>query len=178
MQSNAPSRALVTAVVTFELLAFAFWAGGLTALGAIVAPTVFGVVPMPTSADAMTLVFRRFDRVAMACAAVALVAESALAARGGRARTIDVVRGAVVVLAASLAIGEAVWLSPAIEALHRGGAVRGLGPAGLALERTHKLAEAAGKGQLLLLLAAFVLAVRRVARPGAPPSADPRPRTE
>ena len=169
MQAKAPVRPLVTGVATVELFAIALWAGGLTALGAIVAPTVFGMVPAPTAADAMTLVFRRFDRVAMTCAAVALVAEAALAARGGRIGRVDVVRSVVVVLAAALAIGQGAFLSPAIEAFHRGGAIRGLGEAGMELHRTHKLAEAAGKGQLVLLLAALVLVVRKVAAAAAPP---------
>src|SRR5690606_11640644 len=132
----------------------------------IVAPTVFRNVPAPASADAMTLVFRRFDRVAMGAAAIALVCEGALAARGGRVSRLDLVRGLAVVLAGALAIAVGAHLSPTIEALHRGGAVRGLDEAGLALEQTHRLAEAAGKGQVALLFVALVLLLAKVgARP-------------
>jgi hypothetical protein len=151
------------------------WAGGLVALGAIAAPTVFGIVPAPTSADAMTAVFIRFDRVAMACAAITLVAEAlhlASAVGGHRGSPVarlsssDVVRLGTAVLASALAVGEGAWLSPSIAELHRGGAIRGLGEAGLALERTHRLAEAAGKGQLALLFLTLLLTVWRVR--GAP----------
>ena len=48
------SRWLLVGVASVYLVAVAAWAGGLVVLGAIVAPTVFGVVPAPTSADART----------------------------------------------------------------------------------------------------------------------------
>src|SRR5512146_3100516 len=56
---------------------------------------VVAVVPAPTSADAMTVVFGRFDRVALACAAVALVAEGLLA-RAGKSSRLDMLRAAAV----------------------------------------------------------------------------------
>jgi uncharacterized membrane protein len=148
------------AIVSVYVLALALWVGGLVVLGAIVAPTVFRIVPAPTSADAMTVVFRRFDVIALAAAAAALVCE-VLFARRVRSSRIDRVRGAAIVMAAILAIVEAVWLSPAIEALHRAGAIRGLDAPGLALERLHRLAETAAKGELVLLLGVLVLLVRR-----------------
>ena len=51
---------IATAIST---LAAAVWLGGILVLGAIVAPIVFHEVPAPTSADAMTHVFLRFDRL-------------------------------------------------------------------------------------------------------------------
>ena len=71
--SNAPRRTVVTSIAVVQLLAVGLWASGLLTLGAVVAPIVFHVVPAPSSADAMTLVFRRFDGIAITCAAVALV---------------------------------------------------------------------------------------------------------
>ena len=162
-----PSRVVVTTIAVVQLLAVAFWAGGLVALGAIVAPIVFHVVPAPTSADAMTLVFQRFDRVAITCAAIALVAEAAFAMRGGKVTRVDLVRGLALVGAAGLAIAIGAWLSPGIAELHQGGAVRGSGEAGLALERLHRLAEALAKTEIVLLLLVFSLAVVKVARPSA-----------
>jgi uncharacterized membrane protein len=147
-------------LVTLYCLALALWLGGLVVLGAVVAPTVFRIVPAPTSADAMTVVFRRFDVIAMGAAAVALVSE-VLLARGRRTTRSDLARVAAIVIAAVLAIVEALWLSPAIAALHRAGAIRGLDAPGLELERLHHLAETAAKGELLLLLAVVVLLVRR-----------------
>jgi len=155
---------LVVLVSVVYALAVSMWLGGLVVLGAVVAPTVFRIVPAPTSADAMTVVFGRFDRVAMTCAAVALVAEATLAARGGRVRRTDLLRGAFAAGAAALAIAVGAWLSPGIASLHRGGAVRGYAESGLALERLHRLAETAGKGQVALLVAVLVLLLFRVAR--------------
>ena len=162
MQTN---RRVVVSVSIVYLLAVALWAGGLTVLGAVVAPTVFRIVPAPTSADAMTVVFGRFDGIAMTCAAVALVAEATLAVRGGKVTRLDLVRGIAAVVAGALAIAVGAWLSPGIAALHRAGAVRGSGEPGLALERLHRLAETAGKGQLLLLVVVLVLVLVKVSRP-------------
>jgi hypothetical protein len=159
-----PSRAVVAAIAAVQLLALAVWAGGLLALGAVVAPIVFRVVPAPTSADAMTLVFRRFDMVAIVCAAVALVAEAAFALRGGKVTRSDVARGLCLVAAAALAMAIGAWLSPGIADLHRGGAIRGIGGDGLALERLHHLAEGLAKAEIVLLLASFVLGVAKASR--------------
>lgn len=161
----ATSRSLVTAIATVQLLAIALWAGGLLALGAVVAPIVFRVVPAPSSADAMTLVFRRFDAVAIACAAITLVAEAGLVLRGGKVTRLDLARSACLVVATGLAITIGAWLSPGIAELHRGGAIRGLGDAGLALERLHHLAETLAKTEVLSIAIAFVLAVNKAARP-------------
>jgi len=164
----------VTTISIVQLLSIAVWAGGLLALGAIVAPIVFRVVPAPTSADAMTLVFRRFDGVAIACAVIALVAEAAFALRGGRATRADLARGVCLVGATLLAITIGAWLSPGIADLHRGGAVRHVGEAGQALERLHRLAELLAKGEIVLLLAGFGLSVARASRPLVQAAGPPR----
>jgi uncharacterized membrane protein len=160
------SRVVAAASVAY-LAAIAIWMGGLLVLGAIVAPTVFRNVPAPTSADAMILVFRRFDSVAIAAAFVALVAEAVLGLRGGKIARADVVRGGGVVLATVLLLVQAIRLSPANEALHRAGAVRGLAADGLELERSHRLAEACGKAELALLFSALVLLVVKLTRRSA-----------
>jgi hypothetical protein len=158
------TRREVTAIAVVQLLAVAVWAGGLLALGAIVAPIVFRVVPAPTSADAMTLVFGRFDVVAIVCAAVALVAEAAFAKRGGKVTRSDLARGLSLVAASGLAIAIGAWLSPGIADLHRAGAIRGIGDSGLALARLHHLAEAFAKTEILLLGTVFVLGVAKASR--------------
>ncbi len=167
MTATTPSRLLVTTLAVVQLLAVALWGGGLITLGAIVAPTVFHTVHAPENADAMTLVFGRFDSVAITCAALALVAEALFALRGGRVTRADLARGVCLVVATGLAIATAAWLSPGIAALHRGGALRGVGEAGLSLERMHRLAERLAKGELMLLLAVFILSVAKAAREGA-----------
>jgi hypothetical protein len=146
-----------TAVVA--LLAIAVWLGGLLALGAIAAPIVFSVAPWPSSADAMALVFRRFDLVAMTCAAIALGTEATQRLARVRFFTVDHVRSGAIALAAAMAVLEGTCISPRIAALHAAGAVRGMGSAGAQLARLHDLAEWCGKGQLVLLVAAVGLHV-------------------
>jgi hypothetical protein len=154
-------RIRVIFVASVELLAMMIWAGGMLALGAIAAPIVFGMVPSPTSADAMTAVFLRFDRVAMTCAAIALVAESVLGRSGGKIERVDLVRLAVVAIAGALAITQGAWLSPRIAELHQHGAIRGLGDSGLALESAHRWSERCGKTELALLVLAVFLVVAK-----------------
>jgi len=168
-----PRSRAVVAIASVYALALAAWAGGLAVLGAIVAPTVFGIVPAPTSADAMTVVFRKFDVVAITCAVVALLAEAALAWRGGRTTRADLARAGAAAVAAGLAVTVGAWLAPGIQDLHRLGAIRGHGEAGLALERLHRYAESASKAELFLLLVVLVLLVVRTARPpGAAVASD------
>ena len=147
----------ITFVIGVELLAIMTWGGGMIALGAIAAPLVFGIVPAPHSADAMTAVFLRFDSIAMTCAAIALVAESVIGKRGGAITRVDLVRLASIAIAGALAIVQGAWLSPHIAELHRNGAVRGLGDLGNALESAHRWSERCGKTELVLLVVAVFL---------------------
>lgn len=139
------------------LFAVAIWLGGLIALGAIAAPIVFAIVPYPSSADAMTLVFRRFDVVAMGCAAVVLATEAVRGVGGARFVRADHARAFASLLAAAAAVYEGVKVSPRIAALHAAGAIRGVDSAGLELARLHNLAEECGKAQILLLAAVIAL---------------------
>jgi hypothetical protein len=158
------SLALSRVTATISLLAVGLWLGGLLALGAIAAPVVFSVVPLPTSADAMTVVFRRFDQVAMACGAIVLASEAMRVVGGVAFARADQIGAAASVLACALAVFEGMHIAPRIAALHMGGAVRGIGDAGLELHRLHELAEACGKAEVLLLVvvvAAHVVALSR-----------------
>jgi hypothetical protein len=170
------ARAIVVrrTVAFVALLAVAVWLGGLTALGAVAAPIVFSTVPWPSSADAMSLVFRRFDSVAMACAAIVLAAEAARALAGvGFSRT-DHARGLVSLLAAVAAVLEGVVISPRIAALHAAGAIRGVAGAGIELARLHDRAELCGKTELLLLSVVIALHVVSLSAP-APEKAGHQP---
>ncbi|HEY1954720.1 MAG TPA: DUF4149 domain-containing protein [Polyangiaceae bacterium] len=151
---------------SIALLAAGVWLGGILVLGAIVAPTVFGMVPAPTSADAMTIVFTSFDKIAMTAAAIVAVCEVvALRARAKIPPTkIDVARLAVIGAAGALAVVQGLWLSPTIVALHRDGAVRGSGELGQKLERFHSWSETCGKTESLLLVALVVLLAHALAR--------------
>lgn len=142
-------------------LAAAIWLGGIVVLGAIVAPIVFHEVPAPTSADAMTHVFLRFDRVALVALALVGVGE-AVAARLAPPRTIvERVRLAAAALAGALALVQATWLSPTIAELHQRGAIRGLGELGLQLETVHRRSELCGKTEVVLLVVFLALGAFR-----------------
>lgn len=141
------------------LVAVAVWLGGLVTLGAIVAPTIFALVSMPASADAMTQVFLRFDVLAMISAAGLLTTEAARAVGRIPFGRIDHARAAASVLAAAAAVLEGASVSPRIAALHAAGALRGRGPEGLELDRLHQMAETLGKTQVLLLVAVLTLHV-------------------
>ena len=150
-----------------SVVAAGVWLGGILALGAIAAPVVFGIVPAPTSADAMAVVFTRFDGVAMTSAVLVLLAEAARAyAREPRTRLV-LTRMAVAVITSALAITEGLIVTPKIAGLHRAGAIRGFGPLGQELESTHHLAEQMGKAEVVLLIAFLVLSVITVARTDA-----------
>jgi hypothetical protein len=151
------TRAFERFLEALSLLALAVWLGGFATLGAVVAPLVFGIVPAPASADAMTAVFRRFDAVAIVCAVVALLVEVGHALLRPQLLKRDVVRAGLVVVAGGLAVVEATVISPHIARLHVAGAIRGLGAAGLELDSVHHTAELLAKGELALLLAVLAL---------------------
>jgi hypothetical protein len=158
----------VTGVVA--MLAVAVWLGGLVALGVLVAPVVFTQVSMPSSANAMTVVFQRFDLVAMTCAAALLMTEAARAVGRVQFAPGDHLRAGVSVLAAVAAVYEGASVSPRIAALHAEGAIRGVGSAGMELAKLHDRAELLGKSEVVLLAAVVVLHVLTSARvsPGGP----------
>jgi hypothetical protein len=159
----AAMKALPTAASVVEALAVAVWLGGLVALGAVAAPLVFANVSFPQSADAMTLVFRRFDSVAMTCAALAMASEAVKVAARVPFGRVDHLRAGLTVVGAVLAVIEGTMVAPRIAALHAAGVLRGMGAAGETLSHLHDVAEALGKTQVVLL--AVVLALLVVPRP-------------
>jgi uncharacterized membrane protein len=160
---NGRARVVAGAIA---MLASAVWLGGLVVLGAVVAPTIFKNVPSPASADAMTLVFRRFDGVAMTCGAIVLVVEAwrAFARLEGPRTRVDMTRMVASAGADALAAFEGAVVSPKIAALHASGAIRGLGLAGEQLAAAHTLAENVAKAELALLVAAVLLNAAALAR--------------
>ena len=146
---------LAAALSLVSTLALALWFGGLVVLGAVVAPIVFRTVHAPTSADAMTLVFARFDSLKVGAALAALVAEAARIRMATCVGKLCAIRGVALLLAASLAITGATIVTPVVAELHHGGAVRGVGSEGQKLERYHARAEGLAKAEVFLLLAVF-----------------------
>jgi uncharacterized membrane protein len=161
------SRAIRTGAAIASGLAVSVWLGGMVALGAITAPVVFSVTPMPQSADAMTIIFRRFDQVAMSCAALVLASEAVRAIARVPFRRLDQARAVVSVVAAGLTTYEGMNVSPRIADLHVAGAIRGVGVAGLELSRLHDVAELCGKTVVALLVALVVLQAVTASRPAA-----------
>jgi hypothetical protein len=155
---------VVRVVSVTSLLAIAVWLGGLIALGAIAAPVVFSSVPIREAADAMTLVFRRFDTVAMVCAAVLLLGEAARATGHRFFTRIDLTRAVVSVAASIAAVVQGIQISPRIAELHARGVSRGLGDAGRELARWHERAELCGQVQVVLLALAVTLHVLALSR--------------
>lgn len=150
--SNSSTKNVVTlASQAVTLFGVALWLGGMLTLGALVAPVVFTIVPAPTSADAMTIVFRRFDVVAVTCSAAMLASEIWRVRAAEKISRIEIARGVSLAIAALLALVEALVVSPRIAELHRAGAVRGLGDLGQKLESMHALAEAISKTEALSL---------------------------
>jgi hypothetical protein len=157
------------------LFAIAVWLGGLLALGAIAAPVVFSMVPLPTAADAMTVVFRRFDLVAMTCGAVVLLSEAARAVALAPFSRRDVARAGVSALAAAASVVQGMHVSPRIAELHAAGVSRGLGAEGRELAHLHDLAELYGQGQVILLAVAIALHVATLSMSRGVPSPRPQP---
>jgi uncharacterized membrane protein len=150
-------RTIDSALEALSLVALAVWLGGFATLGAVVAPLVFGIVSAPSSADAMTAVFRRFDSIAIVCAVVVLLVEGAHAVLRRPLFRRDLARAGLAVAAAALAMVEALVISPHIARLHVGGAIRGIGAAGLELDRVHHTAESLAKTELSLLVVVLAL---------------------
>ena len=166
--SDAPLPAWVgTAARAVETIAASLWLGGLVALGAFAAPAVFGIVPAPWSADAMTVVFRRFDRLALTAAAVVLACEMVRARTGSTPPDrVDRARTGTALAAAALAAVVGGWASPRIADLHAAGAIRGVDAYGVAnqlaaqgaeLDRVHHLAEWASQGEVVFLVGFLLL---------------------
>jgi uncharacterized membrane protein len=160
MSQSPWAPVILSAGSAVALLSAAVWLGGLVALGALVAPVVFSTVAMPASADAMVIVFRRFDVVAMTCAALVLCAEALRrSVRRSSFARVDFARASVAVAAAAAAVFQGTRLSPRIAELHAAGAVRGFEAGGMELSRLHDVAETCGKAQVLLLVLLVVLHV-------------------
>jgi uncharacterized membrane protein len=151
-------RTMDLAAAVTGVLAASLWLGGLLALGAIVAPIVFRIVPAPSSGDAMTVVFHRFDQIALGCAAIVALAEVFRARAGGVARA-DALRIVSAVIASGCALVIATSISPRIAELHAAGAMRGVGPLGAELDRIHDWATRLGKVEAFAVAALIALHV-------------------
>lgn len=151
---------------TVAVLSTAAIVGGLIAMGACAAPFVFRITPAPYSGDAMGAAFARFDRIAIGGCVVLLAAEvvrTFLARRDPRS-AIARIRRLVSIAFSACVVYVAATITPAINDLHRAGAVRGEGTDGQRLGELHGRAEFAGKveaGLGLLIVALHVFTPKR-----------------
>jgi hypothetical protein len=164
-----PSRLAAAGQVSalIALVAVAVWLGGLVVLGAVAAPTIFAVIAPPASGHAMTIVFRRFDSIAMSCSAIVLATEAIRPVFRLPFAPLDRVRLLSAAVAAALAVFEGERISPHIAELHFAGVARGVGDSGMELAQWHDWAERCGQGQVLFLIAFIALHVMSLSRPAA-----------
>lgn len=137
---------------TIAVLTTAALVGGLVTLGACAAPFVFKLAPAPFAGDAMGAAFARFDTIAVGGAAVLLAAEVARTyiGRHDRRSAIARIRRLVSIAFASCVVYVAATITPAINDLHKAGAVRGEGENGARLQVLHDRAVLAGKIEAVL----------------------------
>lgn len=142
------SRARAIAASMAEVVAtvaIALWLGGLLGLGAFAAPVVFQKLELEVAGAVMGTIFARFDRLVVAVAVIITVTETVRVvcegARGALARA----RLAIAAVLVGLALASALWLGPQINNLFEAGVHRGIGAAGMEMDRLHRWASTAGK---------------------------------
>ena len=173
-----PMLLLRRLVLVLRVYAVGLWLFGWVVLGAIVAPIQFRTVPSPYAAEAMTTIFRRFDSLALACAAIVWMTDVLLSSSGeARVRT---AKRSVSAIATIALLVESFVIAPRIDDLFHAGAIRGLGPEGETLNAWHRAAEGAGKLQvltlfLLMALELYELIVSKAAVATATDLASPAP---
>lgn len=171
---RARSRQQIDRVAAcFAAIAAGVLPGGLIALGACAAPFVFRLTPAPWSGHAMGAAFARFDRIALACVGVVLLAEIVRTFVAGRRARFPLARArriGAVALAAAVAY-QGMVITPAINDLHQGGTERGVGTAGQRMEAIHQRASLVGRGVAALAAALVVLHVLTLSR-ARPEDAD------
>ncbi|WP_303674240.1 DUF4149 domain-containing protein [Vampirovibrio chlorellavorus] len=150
-------------------IGLAIMAGGMLALGAFTAPTVFHTLPREEAAPLMAQIFTRFDTVLQMALGLALLGEALRrAARpslwiqglGGRLRLVILALLTVTLLYATVVV------NPQITELNRAGVQRNLTTAqGQRFERVHRLSENLYKLDLLLVLLLLILTPFVDARP-------------
>ena len=150
-----PMLLLRRLVLALRVYAVGLWLFGWVVLGALVAPVQFRTVPAPYAAEAMTTIFRRFDSLALACAAIVWMTDVLLSSSGdARVRT---AKRSVSAIATIALLVESFIIAPRIDELFHAGAIRGLGPEGETLNAWHRAAEGAGKLQVLTLFLLMAL---------------------
>jgi hypothetical protein len=164
-------QAALIGVETVATLALALWIGGLVALGAFAAPTIFHALELEVAGTVMGTIFVRFHRMVLVLGVIFGVAE---AVRVVLERERGVLRWARLVLGMSLvavALVSSLWITPGIFELFAAGGRPGAGPEGETLDRLHRLSSALGKVAVVYAAAWIALGVLARRRAAPPPAA-------
>jgi len=144
--TRGPSVGVARAAEAVATLALFVWIGGLIALGAFVAPQVFGQLDRERAGQLMGTIFRNFDGLVLACVALFALGESVRNAAGQWRLPWNRARAAVAVFIVGCGLAASAWYSPQIHQLFERGVRRGVGAEGARMETIHQRAETAGKG--------------------------------
>lgn len=159
---SAKSRRLAHVGVAVEVvatLAVALWLGGMLALGAFAAPEVFGQLEREVAGPVMGAIFAKFDRLVLVLVAVLGVCEGIRALLEGVRGKLAIARLVTAVALIGLALTSALWLGPSINELFEQGVRRGVGEAGVEMERLHNLATALAKAAFAFATAWLALGI-------------------
>ncbi len=141
-----------------EYLALSLMIGGMLALGAFVAPAIFGNLPLDEAAKVMTLIFRRYDGVMFVGLILIVFGEVVrMATSDAFSRLVHRIRYVGVVLLVCLSLFSLFVVNPKIAQFQHQGVVRGVGKAGIALDQTHRQAEMLYKTELSLEVLILIL---------------------
>lgn len=164
---EARRRVLMGTGNVMEFLGLALMIGGMLALGAFVAPAVFGNFPREAAGLVMTRIFRRYDAVLLVSLILVFAGETIRTVfLGSFGRWLDRVRYAVMIVLAVLTLFTVLIVHPQIESFQQAGVRRGVGEQGMAFDRLHRQSETLYKGGLALAVILLVLASIPAPRPG------------
>jgi hypothetical protein len=142
-------------------IGLAVMAGGMLALGAFTAPTVFHALPREEAAPLMARIFTRFDGVLQMALGLTLLGELLRRAAGPATWTQGLwakLRLAALALLTVSLLYATVVVNPQIADMNRAGVRRALNTAqGQQFERTHRLSESLYKLDLLLVFLLLIL---------------------
>jgi hypothetical protein len=144
--------------MVLETLGLALMIGGMLALGAFVAPAVFGHFPREEAGKVMTLIFRRYDYILLPSVGLIALGEILRTwVHGYSTHIVARVRYVVFIILVVLSLFSILVVNPKIEAYQHAGALRGVGAEGIAFDSLHRKSEALYKSELLLAIILLIL---------------------
>lgn len=149
--------------LVIELLGLALMVGGMLALGAFTAPTLFKNLPLSDAGRVMTMIFRRYDNVLFYASLLIIAGEALKAITVGMANYLgefatlaERLRVGLVVVVLTLCTISLSDIHPQMETMQQQGVIRGVGEAGKSFDKLHHRSEMYYKLQLLAAALALV----------------------